>query len=305
MKRITVIGDIIVDRHVECVPLGLSAETPTIVVKTVRERQSLGGAGLVARHLVRLGCAIELVSVHDVAEMPSRVGWDPVVKTRFFSGHHKMFQVDALPDDSHDDRSRQLLFDMTLESIARGYGDAVVVCDNRHGCLDEKFVAMLRTVGARVFVDSQVSQKSSNHRWYFGFDTVFVNERELDAAIESMEIIVPETKSIVVKDDDLICDRVKALSTRLGSSVVLKMGARGARALVGGYEVHAPGIGVKTVDTCGAGDAFLAAYVSREVDAGRPETIVEAMQFANRWAALSTTYVGTDIPPLIRLENVE
>ena len=53
--RVLVIGDIILDEYVYCDPLGMSQEDPTIVVTPVDFFFFLGGAGIVAAHLVGLG----------------------------------------------------------------------------------------------------------------------------------------------------------------------------------------------------------------------------------------------------------
>ena len=72
--------------------------------------------------------------------------------------------------------------------------------------------------------------------------------------------------------------------------VIVTLGSRGA--LLSGPEgsVHVPEVGVRTVDTTGAGDAFIgsfAAFLAEGLDE------IEAVRRANHYAAISTTRVGT------------
>src|SRR5487761_2582816 len=61
-KKILVIGDVIIDRYTYTSPLKLSAETPTIVGSFERMETFVGGAGLVARHLVNLGAEVHFMT---------------------------------------------------------------------------------------------------------------------------------------------------------------------------------------------------------------------------------------------------
>ena len=60
-KRVLVIGDLVVDINTYCECVGVSAETPTLVLKKILDDRnkgdaySIGGAGLVVRNLLELG----------------------------------------------------------------------------------------------------------------------------------------------------------------------------------------------------------------------------------------------------------
>ena len=53
--NVCVIGDTIVDEYIQCDPLGMSQEDPTIVVTPIMVNKFLGGAGIVAAHAKGLG----------------------------------------------------------------------------------------------------------------------------------------------------------------------------------------------------------------------------------------------------------
>lgn len=300
-SRILVVGDVILDTYVRTRPLGLSAETPTIVGELEREDHYVGGAGLVVRHLLRLGCRVDLLTSGPIGGKARLYkefseSSDPLPekefdrlnisyitsaervfteKRRYYVGPYKAFQVDVL--------NKKLYYSSgESKSIGDKYAllrtdvDAVVVCDNRHGAIDLSLQDMIvkkhAQYGGKVFVDSQVSQSESNHMFYSGVTAFFLNRRELDAVVGSYR--------------DTEERRVLEASRRLRSGIVLKRGADGSLVAMKdrSIEVH-DAYPVNVVDTCGAGDAFLAAYAA-----------TEDLEFCNRWAALSTTYVGTVVP---------
>ena len=74
-----------------------------------------------------------------------------------------------------------------------------------------------------------------------------------------------------------------------GTTVVMKDGARGARAWWGGGECAAPGRVVEVVDTIGAGDSFNAGFLAARL-AGR--SLEEAVRWAAVAGSLSTRAAG-------------
>jgi rfaE bifunctional protein kinase chain/domain len=61
--RVTVVGDIIVDEYIDCDPLGMSQEEPTLVVTPIQSQKFIGGAGIVAAHARSLGADVRYISV--------------------------------------------------------------------------------------------------------------------------------------------------------------------------------------------------------------------------------------------------
>lgn len=61
--NVMVIGDVIVDEYINCDPLGMSQEDPTIVVTPVMSDLFVGGAGIVAAHARNLGADVTFFSV--------------------------------------------------------------------------------------------------------------------------------------------------------------------------------------------------------------------------------------------------
>ena len=80
-----------------------------------------------------------------------------------------------------------------------------------------------------------------------------------------------------------------AAAAELGTTVVMKDGARGARAWWPGGATAAPGRPVEVVDTTGAGDSFNAGFLAARLS-GRP--IEEAVAWAAAAGSLSTRAPG-------------
>jgi len=95
-------------------------------------------------------------------------------------------------------------------------------------------------------------------------------------------------KSVTTIGDAL--ESAKELVARGFPRVVLTLGERGAILAGADGAQHLPASKVETVDTTGAGDAFIGSFAAF-LGAGVPET--EAVERANLYAALSTTSVGT------------
>jgi len=60
---ICVIGDLILDQYINCDPLGMSQEDPTIVVTPTDDKLFIGGAGIVSAHASNLGANVDFYSV--------------------------------------------------------------------------------------------------------------------------------------------------------------------------------------------------------------------------------------------------
>ncbi|WP_158866320.1 sugar kinase [Leifsonia sp. AG29] len=93
------------------------------------------------------------------------------------------------------------------------------------------------------------------------------------------------------------CERIAALGPR---QVVIKLGALGAHALIGGVHFDSPALSVTVVDSVGAGDAFVASYLYGVLMAWDPEARLAA---ANRAGAIACTVPG-DWESLPRLEDI-
>lgn len=252
--KIAVFGDEITDVNCYGKILGISAETPTMVMRVEEEVRSPGGAGFVVSNLIGLGAD----TVNCV--LPSGV-----IKSRYWVGGYKLFQTDHFTKPvCYDDFKEGYLGAITTFDI-------VIFSDYRHGVLTRSFVEEAirecRERGVITMADSQVSQQPSNHEWYVGVDYLFVNGKEYD----------------LLRASGVFCNL---------ANIVIKKGAEGASILTRDNSVfHADGVPVNAMDTCGAGDCFLAAFATFHHLGDQ-----DALRRANLWAAHSCTLQGTQVP---------
>ena len=301
-RRLVVVGDIIVDEYHTGEPLGLSAETPTVVVKHISSRQSLGGAALMVRNVLALGGGVLFLSlvgddacqaaVHSFEHPRLRkiieveAGRSTIVKSRYWVNGYKLLQWDHLdhrpPREATVSRLLQELYRHLPDS------DALIISDYRHGLVTPAFASALveagTLAGKPVYIDSQVSQRAANHHWYSGASLFCLNEREalsVDPQYDSAHL--PHALS-----------RLKELLH--AQSIVLKRGAKGCCALLDDGYAEAPAAKVQALDTTGAGDAFFAA-----LSLGPSHLTRQHLALANAWAGLSTTTMGPEPPDLTGL----
>lgn len=309
--RILVVGDVIVDRYNYGTAIGISAETPTIVAKLDSSKSFVGGAALVARHLLRLGSKVDLMTVIGFGEpFPEYLieessdpllekekasffdcaiqiqNWKTTTKIRSFVGDYKMLQYDIRNDRELDQDAVEHLcerFNLFAADAAK-----VVVCDNRHGTLHPSFIMHIvktcKDAGIPLYVDVQCSQEISNHDLYTGADYFFMNEKEIQSFADS-SWLMDEYENLTSYDQAIQAVHVlqaKAILVKQGKTGGMFIPPQGVMKRWGGVTTK-----VEAVDTCGAGDAFLAAFVA-----------TDSLDEAATWAARSTTYVGTIVPTL-------
>lgn len=288
-KTVLLIGDTILDHYIYGTLIGTSAETPTLVAREQSQQFSLGGASLVCRNLLELKAKVHFMTLmgedSDAEEIyrfshPNLTVHafceerQTTVKRRYWVDGYKLLQFDKL-----DNRPiSQNLEDQVVKKVKELLPSVSVllISDYRHGFLTESLINRLlqlaKEANCPLYVDSQVSQSASNHHLYRGATVVCLNQKE--------------ARFIEASDDlHIIANKLDAIN------VIVKRGAEGAVAWIQGKVIESPAFKVDAVDTCGAGDAFLAALALQ--DLACPET---ALAQANRWAALSTTVKGPQPP---------
>jgi D-beta-D-heptose 7-phosphate kinase / D-beta-D-heptose 1-phosphate adenosyltransferase len=304
VSRVLLIGDVILDEYRWGTALGLSAETPTIVASDDSTTISIGGAGLLCRNILALGGNVKFTSLVGDDEYRQYTGQfqhpnltkvfleEPgrktTVKSRFWVSGYKLLQWDRLDNRFIGaDLEREIV--STITADLRSF-DKLIVSDYRHGLISENLahclVELAKKSGKPLYVDSQVSQRNGNHRWYTGANLFCLNRREaltVDAEFDSRPIE----------------DSLAALQETLqAENLVVKLGEKGCTALLGSRLVTAAPPLVEARDTTGAGDAFFA------VLSLAPEPLSESdLAMANTWAALSTTLKGAQAPTLSMLDE--
>src|ERR1700681_2292384 len=116
------------------------------------------------------------------------------------------------------------------------------------------------------------------------------------AGLDGLDYFVPnehEAESISGKPVRNVDDAKQCATALLASGirgVIITLGSNGSLLAAGNGMTHVPAFNVKSVDSTGAGDAFIGSFATF-LGEGQPE--LEAIKRANLYAGLSTTGVGT------------
>lgn len=268
--RMVVVGDLIVDEYIDCDPLGMSQEDPTIVVTPVLERTFIGGAGIVAGHAASLGAQVEFFSVAGRDELKelaatrlkgygvtSHLFTDEsrptTLKRRFRALGKTLLRVNCLRQHGLDRELREMMLEDLRPVIARA--DVLVFSDFNYGCLSQPLVDALTAIGRErdllMVADSQCSSQIGNVARFRGMNLLTPTEHEARVSTHDHE------SGLVVLAETI---RQQAQAKNL----LLKLGAEGVLMQAEVSELNQwltdrlPAFSVAARDTAGAGDSLLA-----------------------------------------------
>ncbi|TDD38813.1 sugar kinase [Saccharopolyspora elongata] len=155
----------------------------------------------------------------------------------------------------------------------------------REACLS--VVRRARAAGVRVSVD--VNYRSTLAPADVAAKVLGELVGEADLVFGSLEELAYGVPGGVADDSLAIDELARALDPMGAREIVVKRGADGASTYTEGTVVHAPGHRVDVVDTVGAGDAFVAGYLSGDVQGW---SVKEKLARANACGAVMCTTPG-------------
>ena len=298
---VCVIGDLIVDEFINCHPLGMSQEEPTVVVTPIDRKRFIGGAGIVAAHCSLLGAQTTLLTIcgddevgewskkkiaeygiHMIAPIDSTR--PTTLKQRFRSGSQTLLKLTHLrKDDLSADLESTLIsnFEKCIENA-----DVVIFSDFSYGVLTKKLVTealrLSKSRGVFISADSQSSSQIGDLSRFKDVDLITSTERE--ARLELKD----ETNGLVV-----IVEKLRSILT--AKNILLKLGGDGV--IIHGTNIEGnllstdqvPALNNFLVDTSGAGDSLLAAA---SLSLASEATIYEATLLGSVVAAIQVGRIG-------------
>ena len=299
-KRILLVGDTIIDKNTYGTLLGTSAETPTIVAERKSSNYSLGGAFLVARNLITLGAKVTFITlsgddentflIDDMRDenlttiIISDLKRPTTIKSRYCVDDYKLLQFDSVDNSAVDEHISEKIYTSIMENIDKN--ELLIFSDYRHGMLTSELISksleLAKSSKKTSIVDSQISQIKSNHKDYKGANVFLLNKKEAQE-------VLGKSKFKPAKE---VLQKIK--KTLEADELIVKLGSEGCVGLIKNQFSVADSIDVDVVDTCGAGDAYLAAYsfVYSELD------LESRLSFSNFWAGKSTETHGAN-PPIM------
>lgn len=266
--RVLVIGDLIVDTYIDCEPLGMSQEDPTIVVSPIERLTFVGGAGIVAGHARSLGAQVCYVTVCGEDEAASfsaaqlaKFDVDAILfpdqtrpttnKERFRARGKSLLRVNHLRQRSVDaDLARKL-----VEAVETRLPetDLILFSDFNYGCLPQNVVDAIsekaRARGIMMAADSQASSQMADIVRFKGMSLITPTEREARLALKDAE------SGLTV-----VAERLKEAAE--AKHVVVTLGSEGLLMYVDAdAELVAdrlPAFNTSPKDVAGAGDCLFA-----------------------------------------------
>lgn len=264
--RVMVIGDLIVDEYIECDPLGMSQEDPTIVVTPLEKKRFVGGAGIVAAHARGLGGDVHYFTVSGTDEaaafasatldkygVKSTIVPDDsrptTLKQRYRATGKTLLRVSQLRQ--HDIRPEIAAKILAAVNDHIRDTDLIVFSDFNYGCLPQELVDHVIRVGEKsgtaMVADSQASSQLSDVSRFPGMKLLTPTEREARLALRD------STSGLVIVAEAL---RKKARA----ENVIITLGSEGllihAQNGVDWSTDRLPAFNTTPKDSAGAGDSF-------------------------------------------------
>ncbi|NKB44733.1 MAG: adenylyltransferase/cytidyltransferase family protein [Alphaproteobacteria bacterium] len=268
---VVVVGDLIVDEYVNCEPLGMSQEEPSIVVSPQSTDRFIGGAGIVAAHAASLGASVDFLSIVGDDETGDLVAaWLPeyevnahlitdesrptTLKQRFRAQDRTMLRVSHLRQHEIS-KEHQSQIAAKFESLC-AKADLVIFSDFNYGCLPQPLIDQLANTAQKtstMFVaDSQSSSQVGDISRYKNAHLLTPTEFEARLALRD------QNSGLAKMGHDLLAATDSAnVFVKLGAAGVLIVSAEPAPTE---QQVdRLPAFNSLPKDVSGAGDSMLTA----------------------------------------------
>lgn len=265
--KVHVVGDTIVDSYTHCSMIGGMTKTPTLSVRFERKVDFVGGAGVVAKHLVAAGASVIFSTVlgndnlsQFVLEDLTEFGVDcvPIIddtrpttnKNAVVSEGYRLLKIDTV-----DNRSISAKILSSLQSqISQTSAHAVAFCDFRHGIFNKTTIPSLTDAIPKSTLrvaDSQVASRWGNILDFQGFDLLTPNEREARFALGDQDSVVRPLALELHRRS-----KCKTLILKCGERGIMTYRSDSSSDLRAFFNLES--FADRLVDAVGAGDALLA-----------------------------------------------
>lgn len=293
-KRILVVGDIMLDKHILGTISRLSPEAPVPILKAEKETYNPGGAAAVANNLSSLGAKVYLSGVvgNDEAQKTlfnelarSEIETSCIIKTqkptiqkiRGLARQHLLYHQHMLRIDYEDTKSiskedEQRIFSLIKQKI--NLFDAIILSDYAKGTLTEDLVKSLIQLAKEKNKLITADCKPINLEFYKNVDLLKPNKKE------AIEMTLTEN----------IEEAGKKLVQKLNSSIVITRGAEGFSVFEKNNNVfHLPANVKEVYDVAGAGDTVIAVLTLALLSG---YSLKEAVELADKAAGIVISKPG-------------
>ncbi|MBP7275369.1 MAG: hypothetical protein KBA51_04115 [Kiritimatiellae bacterium] len=302
-RRVTVVGDLMLDRYVQGSVERISPEAPVPVVH-VRERRAVpGGASNVAMNLRALGgrasvCGLlgkdasgeeleaRLRAAGVMCSGARRPNWPTIVKTRVLADRQQIARVD---DEAPIQwKPGELNAFAARAARAAAAADAVVLEDYDKGVVNQRVASAVLRAARRAGIPSGLDPKNHETLRIRGVTFATPNRKE---AFETAGIRDPGALPDPLRDPALLRVGRALLEQWAPRHLAITLGSLGMLLLSPGERPrHVPTRAIEVFDVSGAGDTVIAA-LALALAAGA--NFIEASELANYAAGVVVGKLGT------------
>lgn len=295
-KRIAVLGDFMLDRHLKGIVQRISPEAPVPVVEIESESTGLGGAGNVVQNLAALGARplafgaagedsggvvlkAHLEAVGAVTDgLVIAKGRKTTEKIRIIAHDQHVVRADRESAMDLDGADERRLIESLRELISTL--DALILQDYNKGVLTGRIIEESLALAATHKVPVAVDPKFDHFFDFRGVHLFKPNIRELERALGAK----------INSTDDLIAAGRKVFDRLQPDMLLVTRGDKGMTLFAGrDRPEHIPTRAMKVHDVSGAGDTVIATFAAAEAGGAQP---LEAAVLANYAAGVVCGEVG-------------
>ena len=298
-RRITVVGDIMLDRFVIGRVSRISPEAPVPVVVFDHEEWRLGGAANVAHNVRGMGAAVDLIGVVGADEAGAQLKnelaargipttgliTDPerttTTKMRVVTNRNQQI---ARVDYESDHEVGQAIEDAlaTQIDLRANAAQVILVSDYQKGVVTRRSMAHVSAYGQAAGIPVIVDPKVPHIEYYAGAALVTPNHVEAESAT-----------NMRIESHDDARRAAEALRKRLGvENVLITRGEHGMWLSHAGVDGYLPASAREVADVTGAGDTVIA-MLALAIAAGA--NMAEAARIANEAASIVVGKFGASI----------
>lgn len=301
-KPVLVIGDIMLDNYLIGISERISPEAPVPIVKIKNEKQSLGGAGNVARSIAALGGKVTIIGVvgqdqsgekvQDLLTMkgilPSIITFSnrqTTVKTRVMAHRQQMIRLDH--EESTPYNSKELAIVLSNFEKYVSQHEIIILSDYNKGIVSKEFmvgfqdILLAKNPNAKVLIDP----RPCNIMYYTLCKNIFALTPNTKETGECAGGMATSSQTELLAAGHAI---MKLLSTK---HLLTTLGDSGMALFLSPKEIwHIPTVGRDVFDVTGAGDTVIATF-GLALSAGL-DPLISAI-LANYAAGVVVSQVGT------------
>jgi len=296
-KRVLVVGDIMLDKHIHGTISRLSPEAPVPILKAEKETFNPGGAANLAANLSSLGAKVYLAGIvgEDEAQKilfkeleKNNIDFSCILHTkkptiqkiRGLARQNKLYHQHMLRIDYEDTSqiSKEIEEKLFLLISAKiNEVDAIALCDYAKGTLTESLVKSLISLAKQNGKLLTADCKPINIDFYKNVDLLKPNKKE------AIEMTLNEN----------IEEAGKILREKLNSNIVITKGGEGMSIFEKNNNIaHFPTNVKEVYDVAGAGDTVLA-VLTLSLCSGF--NLTQAVQLADRAAGIVISKPGVTV----------